>query len=388
MPSFFEGHANFAPDSTQSFGDEWVRFAASQNLIRGTPQYEKQEIAAASQSIRDEFFTPQGRARRERAQRQREYERLEGEERLENKVCKEESVEAEDDLPELKDDDDVSVASLDVGLSQAYTSDNRFDGVVDVVEEAEVDSNYPMKVELDAVIESHIIKEEEEEVGEEAIHFDITFPPVEDESDNESTVSMDQGLTQVVTSSDECIQEPIDVKPEESEDTRLMTLNALTEAEQLLGWQALCRETGRTIGSTIRECRALLKKKPYINIVDYIDAARIGTKIEEFDDFAKFSHYTRTTPGKRINLKYAKEDELLSALLQKLDRGFEKSRQSAGNRSFRHQRSDHCTGSRKVQGNFYRSGPRPHGLRRRLDPPPHGQPRRPERSFNARCAPY
>ena len=60
----------------------------------------------------------------------------------------------------------------------------------------------------------------------------------------------------------------------------------------------------------------LLKGKPYVNIIDYIDAARIGAKIEVFNDFEQFSHYTRTTRGKRIHLQYAKEDPLLAALLQ------------------------------------------------------------------------
>ncbi|KAJ4351424.1 uncharacterized protein N0V89_006766 [Didymosphaeria variabile] len=330
MPSYFEGFSDFVPDATQGFNDEFVRLAASQNLVKGTPQFNKARTAAASQCIRDEYFTPQGRARRERIRRQHEYERLEQEERDKDAVEEEEvHRDSEDDLPELNEDDNESVVSLDVGFSQVFTSDIHVN-----------DENSDHDEDLEDVAES--VKEEVapgKGIKEEPIIDDVAIDllPV-DESDNESVVSMDQGLTQVFTSSSTtCAHEEC---PNDSEDDRdkqrgVTSLRELTKEEQLLGWQALCRETGRTIGKTIWECRTVLKKKPYVNIIDYIDAARVGAKIELFHDFAEFSHYTMTTPGKCIPLKDAKEDELLSALLQKVNRSVEGPKDYKHGKSFR-----------------------------------------------------
>ncbi|KAF2452212.1 hypothetical protein P171DRAFT_426582 [Karstenula rhodostoma CBS 690.94] len=376
MSSFFESQTNFVPDASQSFGNEFGRWAASQNLVKGTPQYQKQETIAASQCMRDEYFTPQGRAKLERLRRQREYERPEEEQK--NEAADEEGndVAPEDELPELKDDDDESVVSLDVGFSQAFTSDPYLDRGTS--EDGEV-SEYPLEpVKEEAGPDTCFIKEETNldicGIKEEpplTNDFDIELLPVEDDIDNESVVSMDQGLTQAFTSFTDC-GEDMDVPDDEPE---LPSLSALPEREQLLGWQALCRETGRTVGKTIWECRTSLKRKPYINIIDYIDAARIGAKIELFDDFAQFSHYTRTTPGKRINLKYAKEDELLAALLQKLDGGSGRSKARGHEGNSRQQHS----GKREPwrRNDSYR----PDG---RLP----GQPRRHGRSTMARTNPY
>jgi hypothetical protein len=369
MPKFFESQANFVPDASQSFGNEFGRWAASQNLVRGTPQYQKQETLAASQCMRDEYFTPQGRARLERLRREREYERLE--ENLKNEEAEgEENVEAlEDDLPEMNEDDNESVVSLDVGFSQAFTSDNYLD-------EGDTEDDKEAKEPPEPVVEE--TEPETRDIKEEPIidGFEIDLLPVGDRSDNESVVSVDQGLTQAFVSSND-YDDNVEVPDDLDDENKISSLSELTEHEQLLGWQALCRETGRTVGKTIWECRTSLKKKPYINIIDYIDAARVGAKIEMFDDFANFSHYTRTTPGKRVSLKYAKEDELLAALLQKLDgdsKGSNDRRPKHGGNS-RQQRSGKREPWRKTDS--YRP-----------DGKSSGRPRRHGRSTMARANPY
>lgn len=362
MPDFFGSQANFIPDASQSFGNEFGRWAASQNLVKGTPQYQKQATIAASQCLREEYFTPQGRAKLERLRRQREYERLQEEQSIEVVEGKEGDAAPEDELPKPKDDDNESVVSLDVGFSQAFTFLDQRDS------EDDKGLVHPLQPVTDDIGPDIC------DIKEESPHPDdleIDSLPLKDDVDNESVVSMDQGLTQAFTSSTNC-NDDIDAPDEEP---GIPSLSELPEPELLLGWQALCQETGRTVGKTIWECRTSLKKKPYVNIIDYIDAARIGAKIELFDDFREFSIYTSTTPGKRISLKDAKEDELLAALLQRLDVG---SRSSKAPRYEGNSRQQH-SGKREQRKRI--DSFRPDGRSS-------GQPQRHGRSKKARANPY
>ena len=57
-------------------------------------------------------------------------------------------------------------------------------------------------------------------------------------------------------------------------------------------------------------------KKTLVNIVDFIDAKRIGKIIEVWDDFEAFSNYTLGDRTRRVNWKYTAEP--LRGLLQRL----------------------------------------------------------------------
>lgn len=298
--------------------------------------------------------------------RNREYDSFEAERKIEAVKEEEDGAASEDDLPELKDDDNESVVSIDVGFSQAFTSDPYLDQEDSEDEKAleYLPDSVVKKPELDTYIKAESPLPDEVEVD---------LLPVKDDSDNESIVSIDRGLTQVFTSSTDCKEEgEIDEMDDQSveEDSGVPLLSNLSASEQLLGWQALCLATDRMVGETIWECRTLLKKRPYVNIVDYIDAARIGAKIEVFSDFREFSDYTRFTEGKCIPLKYAKQDPLLASLLQVLDRNSD----SGGLEAVKHASSRRHRSIKSEQS-------RQHGRTS-------GQPRRHDRSTKARINPY
>jgi hypothetical protein len=87
---------------------------------------------------------------------------------------------------------------------------------------------------------------------------------------------------------------------------------------KLENFQALCSEVGVPPGRSIAECRARLKGV-YVNIVDLINARRMGTRVRVFNSFAEFRNYTRQ-PGKTINREVAKAGfGSLASLLHYLD---------------------------------------------------------------------
>ncbi|KAK4466268.1 hypothetical protein QBC42DRAFT_217192 [Cladorrhinum samala] len=60
---------------------------------------------------------------------------------------------------------------------------------------------------------------------------------------------------------------------------------------KLKGYQDLCSEFGVPPGESIKECLARLKSI-YVNIVDLINARRMGVKAKQWDDFEAFRNYT------------------------------------------------------------------------------------------------
>jgi hypothetical protein len=92
----------------------------------------------------------------------------------------------------------------------------------------------------------------------------------------------------------------------------------LTEEElQLRGYQDLCHEVGIPPNDSIAECKKNLKNT-LVNIVDLIDARRMGKKVEVWDDFEAFRDYTLQDEH-RIDAREAKEDGgFLASLLQHL----------------------------------------------------------------------
>ncbi|OTB19277.1 hypothetical protein K445DRAFT_314163 [Daldinia sp. EC12] len=94
---------------------------------------------------------------------------------------------------------------------------------------------------------------------------------------------------------------------------------SLDECEKLDIYQNMCREIGVKPQDTIVACRRELKGV-LVNIVDYIDARRIGKKVKiwAWSDFHLFSVYS-LQDDKRMDIREAKADGgFLSALLQKI----------------------------------------------------------------------
>lgn len=91
----------------------------------------------------------------------------------------------------------------------------------------------------------------------------------------------------------------------------------LTEEDQLKGYQDLCREVRIPPRDSIAECKKDLKNT-LVNIVDLIDARRMGKEVKVWDDFEAFRNYTLRDEH-RINMHEAKEDGgHLASLLQRL----------------------------------------------------------------------
>ncbi|KAI1464417.1 Caulimovirus viroplasmin-domain-containing protein [Daldinia caldariorum] len=94
---------------------------------------------------------------------------------------------------------------------------------------------------------------------------------------------------------------------------------SLDDSEKLDIYQNMCREIGVNPQDTIAACRRELKGV-LVNIVDYIDARRIGkpVKIWDWSDFHSFCIYS-LQDDKRMDIREAKADGgFLSALLQKI----------------------------------------------------------------------
>lgn len=83
---------------------------------------------------------------------------------------------------------------------------------------------------------------------------------------------------------------------------------------KLKGFQRMCRAVRREPGGTLEECKMILKGT-LVNIVDLIDACRIGASLEVWTDFEEFESYTfdgcRTIP-----VAQAKKHEALKCFLQ------------------------------------------------------------------------
>lgn len=99
---------------------------------------------------------------------------------------------------------------------------------------------------------------------------------------------------------------------EQEEDSK-----ALSEAEaELLGFQAMCTAVGKQPGDTLNQCKEALRAT-LVNIVDLIDAHRMGTAVHVWTDFDRFSKYTMRD-DKMMPRDEAKRDKLLKCFLKKL----------------------------------------------------------------------
>jgi hypothetical protein len=120
----------------------------------------------------------------------------------------------------------------------------------------------------------------------------------------------------------------------------------LTEEQRdLRVYQNLCREVNKPPSATAEECIVTLKDAPYVNLIDLINTRRTGSQPKTYDSWDEFVRYTTTTPGKKIDLKYAKTDQFLMSLLQNMRTG-PKSQQA-----LQHYARTHAAGRGTLQSN-------------------------------------
>ncbi|KAK0712347.1 hypothetical protein B0T26DRAFT_741531 [Lasiosphaeria miniovina] len=104
----------------------------------------------------------------------------------------------------------------------------------------------------------------------------------------------------------------------QSQDGNSETDAGFTEEDlELKGYQKLYREVGIPSNDSIAECKRDLKNA-LVNIVDLVDAQRLGKKVEAWNDFGAFRDYTLQDEH-RIDAREAKKDGgFLASLLQRL----------------------------------------------------------------------
>jgi hypothetical protein len=95
---------------------------------------------------------------------------------------------------------------------------------------------------------------------------------------------------------------------------------SLTEAHKIKIYQKICLVSGKTAHDEIYKCTAELKRAPYVNIFDFIDAFSISRTLRIFQDW-QWNEFKAYTEDKcMIDLKYAKQSEFPVPLLQDMSR--------------------------------------------------------------------
>jgi hypothetical protein len=94
----------------------------------------------------------------------------------------------------------------------------------------------------------------------------------------------------------------------------------LTDGQTLRIYQEMRRRTKRPAHNTFNACPLAMKDAPFVNMFDLLDACRTGDELKTLISWQKFCDYT-TMPGMRIDLAYAKDNELPAQLLQDLTKG-------------------------------------------------------------------
>jgi hypothetical protein len=91
---------------------------------------------------------------------------------------------------------------------------------------------------------------------------------------------------------------------------------SLETSQKLKIYQAMCKQARKEEHNTIHQCTAELKRAPYVNIIDFIDAVRTCRPVNIFHDWEEFLEFTKS--GRTIPQQYAHQSEFLVPLLQKL----------------------------------------------------------------------
>ena len=93
-----------------------------------------------------------------------------------------------------------------------------------------------------------------------------------------------------------------------------------TPYERFQAYKNLCAKLDRREPWSIPDARRILRAKPYVNIIDLIDNARIGSEVHTFSTVKELKEYTFGTK-KIVSLGCAKKDEFRSLFLVDFDKG-------------------------------------------------------------------
>ncbi|KAH4056272.1 hypothetical protein HBH98_032530 [Parastagonospora nodorum] len=85
-------------------------------------------------------------------------------------------------------------------------------------------------------------------------------------------------------------------------------------------YQEMCRHTDKLVGVTSEGCLLSLKLRPFVNIINLIDANRAKQEPKLFHHWREFVKYTKR-PGNMIPMQEALKNEFLAPLLQNLRKG-------------------------------------------------------------------
>jgi hypothetical protein len=112
------------------------------------------------------------------------------------------------------------------------------------------------------------------------------------------------------------LPEGVRISAEQDDDQGYVNLD---DDQTLKIFQAMCHKSGKKIYSTIDESLLELKKRPFVNIMDFVDTFRTGKGVRTFKNWNEFKKYTYA--GRTIEMQLAKNNEFLAPLLQDLSRG-------------------------------------------------------------------
>lgn len=90
----------------------------------------------------------------------------------------------------------------------------------------------------------------------------------------------------------------------------------LTDDQSLKIYQGMCNLAGKRVFDNIDDCLLELKRRPYVNIMDFVNTFRTGKHVDTWDNWYDFVDYTKN--GNAIDVSYAKQNEFLAPLLQNM----------------------------------------------------------------------
>lgn len=94
----------------------------------------------------------------------------------------------------------------------------------------------------------------------------------------------------------------------------------LTDNQTLTIYQGMLQAAKKEPGDSIYDCLHRFKAAPYVNILDFVDACRRNEQVKTFAKWEEFKSYS-LDPSHKIDVMYAKENELLAPLLHNLSKG-------------------------------------------------------------------
>ncbi|KAH8087126.1 hypothetical protein BXZ70DRAFT_899709, partial [Cristinia sonorae] len=91
-----------------------------------------------------------------------------------------------------------------------------------------------------------------------------------------------------------------------------------TEVGDVEAWRAMCGVLGVwPVPETLKKCRTLVKRQ-FVNLVDYVEAKKSGTRVQRFRSLKELSEYTYGGGKGRTNRVFPKDDAKAGGVLKYL----------------------------------------------------------------------